>query len=207
MTIRRGESWGAKGPRDPAVPVARSDRELHERFCDGATTVHLDGGDFATAFGAFTRARSNSARVTTFVVDAYDVTWTSDTGSVAVLTCHSHCIHGSWWRGDSWWFSAGGYVGGREVLPRSHPNDGIAEVLHVDATMSLRQRYDARRRLRWGTHLPHPDLRVSRAASLTWESRSALPLVVDGTKVGRAMKVHIAVVPDACRVTVAAGVE
>lgn len=211
MTIRRGESWGDVVPRDSSVPVARTDRELCDHFDTGASVVHLDGGDFARAFGVSTHARSLSVGptpfVTTFVIDAYDVTWTTADGAVCVASCHSVCTHGSWWRGESWWFSAGGYVNGREVLPRSHPNDGIAEVLHVDTRMSVRQRFDARRRLRWGSHLPHPDLRVSRGKSLTWESTEALPLVIDGTKVGRATRVRIDVVPDARRVTVATGVD
>lgn len=207
MTIRRGESWGVVGSHDPGLPVARSDREFHRLFGNGASTVHLEGGDLALALGASARASSPSSRVTSFVVDAYDVTWTSPDGAVAHVSCLSHCVHGSWWRGDSWWFSAGGFVDGREVLPRSHPNDGIAEVLHVGAAMSLRQRYAARRRQRWGTHLPHPDLRVVRGTSLAWESDRALSLVVDDTTIGRAVKVSISVVPDACRVSVATGIE
>lgn len=218
MTIRRGESWGTVGPRDPATPVVRSDRELHERLRDGVRSVHLNGGDLAHALGAPRHAVTSShastpshtvapsALVTTFVVDAYDVNWAAPDGTVGRVSCHSHCVHGSWWRGDSWWFSAGGFVDGREVLPRCHPNDGIAEALHVDAAMSLRQRYAARRRLRWGTHLPHPDLRVVRGTSLTWEANRALPLLVDGLLVARAHSVSVSVLPDAYHVSIAMGV-
>lgn len=207
MTIRRGDSWGVAGPRDPGTPVATSDRDVNRLFREGATTVQLAGGDLASALGAPAATAESCVRVTTFVIDTYDVTWTSIDGSVYEASCHSSCIHGSWWRGDSWWFSAGGFVDGREVLPRSHPNDGIADVLHVDASMSLRQRCAARRRLRWGMHLPHPELRVVRGKSLTWETARAKSLVVDGIKVGNALSVTISVVPDAHLVCVAAGVE
>lgn len=207
MTIRRGESWGMAGPYDPDTPVAQSDRDVNRLLRQGASIVYLAGGDIACALGVPTRTAGEYARVTTFVIDAYNLNWTSIDGSVNEMSCYSSCIHGSWWHGDSWWFSAGGFVDGREVLPRSHPNDGIAEVLHVDRSMSLRQRCDARRRLRWGTHLPHPALNIVRGTTLTWGTGRAKSLVVDGTKVGDAVNVTISVVPDAYRVCVAAGVE
>lgn len=206
MTIRRGASWGTVGPRDPESMVAATDRDVHRLFAGGASIVHIEGGDLAIALGAGSQGESRSGDVTSFVVDAYELTWLSPDGVVNRMRCHSHCVHGSWWRGCSWWFSAGGFVDGRELLPRSHPNDAIAEVLHVDPAMSLRQRYAARRRLRLGNHLPHPELHVQRGSSLSWESRRALPLVVDGTRVGRATAVTITVVPDACRVSIPTGV-
>jgi hypothetical protein len=116
-------------------------------------------------------------------------------------------VHGGWWREESWWFSAGGFVDDREILPRSHPNDGIAEVLQVSASMSLRQRYGARKRLRWGTHLPHPDLAVVRGTSLAWEAKRSMPLVIDAVTVGHAVTVGLVVVPDARRVSIAAAVQ
>ena len=207
MTIRRGDSWGITGPRDGASPVARTDRELHDRFREGAAIVHLEGGDLAKALGASVHAHSASANVTIVPIDTYEVTWTSADGSVSSTQCHSHCVHGGWWREESWWFSAGGFVDDREILPRTHPNDGIAEVLHVSASMSLRQRYGARKRLRWGTHLPHPDLAVVRGTSLAWEAKRSMPLVIDAVTVGHAVTVRLVVVPDARRVSIAAAVQ
>lgn len=207
MTIRRGGSWGRAARRDPLVPEASTDEEMHRMFEAGVSTIVLTGGDLARALGAVMHRPSAISRMMTFPVDAYDVTWTDHDGAPRGMRCYSHCVHGSWWRGESRWFSSGGFIDGRELLPRSHPNDGLVDVMHISAAMNVRQRVVARRRLRWGSHLPHPDLQVHRATAVTWHVDRPARLIIDGTVVGRAADVTVTVIPDAHEVSIVVGDE
>ena len=75
--------------------------------------------------------------------------------------------------------SNSGILHGRDVLPRAHPNDGFVDVLEVDPKISIRQRAIAWRRSATGSHLPHPDIRVSRSIDFQW-SGSPAQMIADG---------------------------
>ena len=60
-------------------------------------------------------------------------------------------------------------LGRWDVAPRAHPNDGALDVVEVDAAMGVRARWQARRRLPTGTHVPHPAIRTRRGRpSAAW---------------------------------------
>ena len=52
-------------------------------------------------------------------------------------------------------------IGAWDVAPRAHPNDGQLDVVEVDASMGLRDRWQASRRLATGTHVPHPAIHTA----------------------------------------------
>ena len=66
-----------------------------------------------------------------------------------------------------------------DVAPRAHPNDGRVDVVEVAAAMGLRARWQARRRLPTGTHVPHPAIRTGRATERAWHFDRPLGLWVD----------------------------
>ena len=75
--------------------------------------------------------------------------------------------------------SNSGILHARDVLPRAHPNDGFVDVLEVDPKISTRQRAIAWHRSATGSHLPHPDIRVSRSIDFQW-SGSPAQMIADG---------------------------
>ena len=77
------------------------------------------------------------------------------------------------------------FIGEWDIAPRGHPNDGRAEVFDVDASMSVRERLAARRRLPTGTHVPHPKIRTRSIRSDVWQFERPLEVTVDGRRVGR----------------------
>jgi diacylglycerol kinase family enzyme len=89
------------------------------------------------------------------------------------------------------------FMGEWDVAPRGHPNDGRFESFAVDPAMSVRLRLTARRRLRTGTHVPHPLITVRSARSATWSFSEPLEVLVDGRRAGRARTIAVAVEPDA----------
>jgi len=59
-----------------------------------------------------------------------------------------------------------------------------------------------RARLPHGSHLPHPGIRERRAASVQVELERALPLRLDGERVGKARVLSVRMEPDALVVVV-----
>jgi hypothetical protein len=92
------------------------------------------------------------------------------------------------------------WVGTWNVWPKGHPNDGRLEVL--DGALAPRQRWQARRRLASGTHIPHPAIRQQRTAAVTVELDRPLDVRCDGEVVGRGRTLVFRIEPDALRVVV-----
>jgi len=165
-----------------------SDSELAQLVADGRA-VGVEGGDLFRAVGSPGR-RSVMQRVS---VDALDVVVD---GRPAVAVAHVIARH-SWWSGQIVAICNVGHVGAWNVAPRAHPNDGRVDIVEVDAAMSRRARWQARSRLRTGTHLPHPDLRVRSARSAVWEFVRPLKVWIDGVPSGDARHLEVLVRPDA----------
>ena len=102
---------------------------------------------------------------------------------------------------NSWWFGRvvvamnAQYIGDWDVAPKSHPNDGRLDVL--DGDPSLGQRWQARRRLVTGTHVPHPAIDERRVTAVQIEFARPTPIELDGDPLGKATTLSIRVEPDA----------
>jgi hypothetical protein len=83
------------------------------------------------------------------------------------------------------------WMGEWDVAPRAHPGDGLLDVL--DVRLAFSDRVKARRRLRTGTHVPHPRVAQSRAASAHTEFETPVDVWVDGARVavGRSIRVRV----------------
>jgi hypothetical protein len=195
VTIKRGEPWGE---------VVERPRVLVEAPDDAAVAAHLagrdprpvlvTGGDLLRTLGG----RAADGRVRRYPVDLLRVVLdgTTEVPAVAHVVVRRPGRRG-WWRGPLWAACNVGAIGPWDVAPRAHPDDGRLDVVHVAASMSLRARAQARRRLRTGSHLPHPDIAVSRATTAAWRPEPAAVVIVDGTPPRRAAELAVVVEPDA----------
>lgn len=136
------------------------------------------------------------------------VTVTVDLGSVVLDgTPHWFVAHlvarRSWLHGEALVAMNAQYLGEWDVAPRSHPGDGRVDVVRIDpARFGWRDRIEARRRLRTGTHLPHPGLRSHQTGAETIELTKPLPVRLDGRLVAKAHTIAITVERDALTVVV-----
>lgn len=207
MTIKRGQDWGRPGRAPADLEWFDDDASVAEAYTRGRREVGVRAGDMARTLGV------DSARDTAvaFPVDLLEVS-----SSVAgVRHAFAHVIvrsrRGGWWRGPILAVMNAQYLGRWDVAPRGHPNDGRAESLGVDGSMSFRQRLLAARRLPTGSHLPHPEIRVRSVAEETFvvDRRSRLDLdgrewAVDDPIERPEVRVTVRVVPDALVVWIAA---
>jgi hypothetical protein len=203
MTIRRGEAWGAPGPLPADGVVVRSDAEARAVVTEArragleVPVLGLLGGDLCRTLGGLgdpARLRSNDA-----------VTFSCDLG-VADLDDErrwfvAHAIaRRSWWRGRAVAAMNAQWLGGWDLGPRSHPNDGLLDI--TDGSLPLGDRWKARRRLPTGTHLPHPELTVTRTAAADLAFDPPRDVWLDGEKVGRVRHLALSIEPDALRIVV-----
>ncbi|MBI4884223.1 MAG: hypothetical protein HY826_09235 [Actinobacteria bacterium] len=205
MTIRKGVPWGQTVPSPTDLLVVPTDRDARE-FVVGQRLrqaehrgalrpLGLGGGDLARTMGGghdrfpgmVTEAPIDLLRVQS----GERVTW-----AVAHVIARRR-----WWSGEVLFAMNAQFLSqhGRcyDVAPRSHPNDGKVDIVHVSADMRRRARHAAARRARTGTHLPHPQLMASQVSELAVTFERPLVLWVDGRRWGTARDLSIAVEPDA----------
>jgi hypothetical protein len=198
MTIRKGELWGAPGSLPRHGVVVRSDREARaivtaaRRAGEPIPPLGLLGGDLCkTLGGTGDEARLHSADAMLLPVDL---------GSVLVDgRLHWFVAHlvarRSWWHGRVVAAMNAQYLGDWDVAPKSHPNDGRLDLL--DADLPLGQRWQARRRLQHGTHVPHPGIEERRVTAFQLDLARPTPVELDGEPLGPARSLSLRIEPDA----------
>jgi len=107
-----------------------------------------------------------------------------------------------WWRGPIVAVMNVDHLGGWDVAPRAHPNDGWLDVVEVSAAMSRRARWQAWRRLDTGTHLPHPDIVTRRVRDVSFSFDPSVALWLDGIDRGDVRALRVSLEPDAAEIYV-----
>lgn len=204
MPIRKGEAWGAPAPSTGTVFMAGGDRELALSAYDHwqrhePLTASVATGDLLATVG-LEKPRPVEQRWR-FSVDLGLLSATDARGTEHQIPFVSHVIAGRMLgRGEmavvmNTPLIMTRWLGPLRLGPRAHPNDGVIDV--TVGSLPWRQRVEAARRARTGSHLPHPDLRTVRAAQ--WRHTFARPVSVrvDADPVGSYRRLEASVVPDA----------
>lgn len=195
MTIRRGSDWGVEVPRPGDLHVVASDAALARALSSGSPgPLALAAGDLHRTLGVPDPRRDRLRRVELDVlhVELDDV----ERLAVAHVLARRPGWRG-WWSGPIVAVLNAAHYRHWEAAPRGHPNDGRAEIVEVDARMPVRARVQARRRLRTGTHLPHPSISVSSRREATWEFERPTLVELDGVRHGLVRRLRVTVEPDA----------
>jgi diacylglycerol kinase family enzyme len=200
VTVEKGRAWGEAGPLPEGGVVVGSDAEARavveaaRRAGDPVPALGLAGGDLCRTMGG----RGDAARLRSGEALRAPV----DLGSVLVdgrqhwFVAHL-VVRRSWWWGRVVAAMNAEFLGPWDVAPRSHPNDGLLDVLDVEPSMGLTDRLTARRRLPAGAHLPHPAIRHTRVGAVQVELARPTPVWLDGQQVATARTLSVRVEPDA----------
>lgn len=200
MTIRRGEPWGRPGTLGAGGVVVHSDAaarsavELARREGRPYPALGLLGGDLCRTLGgtgAEARLHDGSG-----VVVPIDLGEALLDGRLHLFVAHL-VLGASWWRGRRVHVMNAEWLGGADIAPRAHPNDGLLDVIELSAAMGARERFKVRRRLASGTHLPHPGITARRAPAFQFEFDRPVAVTLDGLTVGEARRVSARLEPDA----------
>ena len=193
MTIRKGQDWGQKTTVPPDFVTARTDASVADAWRSRIVPL-LSGGNLHSSLG-HPPPKNTGQDCMRFQVDALEVTVTAK-GGTNTFVAASDVVVGRWMRGDFALVSANGRWAGLDIAPRSHPNDGALHVLRIPPKVSLRQRLAARRRAALGTHVPHPEISVTKGESFEMARSSRQPLTVDGLDAGSWESVVVRILPD-----------
>ena len=200
MTIRRGEEWGVVGTVPTPLPVFADDAALF-RFLNEANrdrrvvpVVALTGGDLWRTLGG-SADRPPPAPGEQGMLLPVDL-GTVLTDDADVFFAAHLVVRRSWWRGEVVAVMNAEFIGRWDVAPRSHPNDGVLDVVRVAPEMAIGDRWKARRRLPTGTYLPHPHIDQHRLPEVHFELERPLDVTIDGVSVGRQRRLSVGVVPD-----------
>jgi hypothetical protein len=203
MTIAKGQPWGEQGPLIAGAAVVAGDDALADlvterrRRGEPLGEVGLLAGDlWRTVGGLGDRDRLRSPEASRLLCDVLRVD-----GLGEPLWAVAHVIvRRSWWFGEVTAVMNAQYRGDWDVAPRSHPNDGKADV--VSGSPPLAERWKARARLSAGMHVPHPAITERRVSEITIE-RSGRSVWLDGRRVVTgAARLTITVEPDALTIVV-----
>ena len=195
MTIRKGEAWGEPVERPSDLPLVTTDAGISRRYAiDPARPVGLSGGDLFGSLGC-PPPRDAAQRLP---IDLLEVTL----DGVPTFAAAHVVLRRGWWRGPVTAVMNVDRIGEWNVAPRAHPNDGRFDVVTVAPTMSVRDRWQARKRLPSGTHLPHPEIEVRTATDREFAFGRPVHVWVDGVRVADATSVTATIRPDAFAVVV-----
>jgi hypothetical protein len=141
MTLRRGEDWGALGALPAAAREARGDAEaarIAERGrAEGVTPpVLLRGGDLWRTCGGGPQSPAGGA----VAILPVDVGVAALDGKERVFVAHLVARGRSAWFGPLLAVCNAQYRGSWDLAPRSHPADGVLDVVEV-GSMSLPDRW------------------------------------------------------------------
>ena len=196
MTIRKFGSFGTSVSRPPMLNVLRSDLEIAQHYVSGdiAAPCTLTNGSIAQSLGISSEINIDDPlhdqQMTLVNIDLLQIDYRTTTStnlssnsctstSSRVVVAGTLVIQHRTRLSTCLILSNSGILHARDVLPRAHPNDGFVDVLEVDPKISTRQRAIAWHRSATGSHLPHPDIRVSRSIDFQW-SGSPAQMIADG---------------------------
>jgi hypothetical protein len=194
MTIERGVAWGKTVQVPDNVILVRTDNALAD--CSPTDFVSLLGGDLFQSLGSPRPVQAGSER-TVVNIDALECRVVQN-GTRSTVLAASSVVIGTWWsRREFVCITNGGMLNGLDLTPRAHPNDGKWDVLRLQRSMDVRQRILARRRSKTGSHIPHPEISVTRVSEVSVErSNKRQKLVIDGVLEQHWSAIHCKVLPD-----------
>lgn len=219
MSVAPGVDWGEPAPLPESLAWFGDDASAAEHLAafrrSGETlpAIGLAGGDLFRTLGGravpqdASEALSDDPRGHGRRAGA-GVCYRADLGAVLLDgRLHwflAHCVlRRSWLRGRVLVAANAAFVGAWNLAPRAHPGDGRLDVL--DADPSLGDRWRARRRLRAGSHVPHPDIAERRVRSAQFDLGHPVPAYLDGARAGTARQLSLRVEPEAVEVWIRAG--
>ena len=211
MTISKHGSYGTPVSRPPTLNVLQSDLEIAQHYVSGhtATPCTVTNGSIALSLGISSemnlRDSESNQQMTLVDIDLLQIDFRTRPPSIAnsstssrIVVAGTIAIQHRTPLSTCLILSNSGILRSRDVLPRAHPNDGFVDVLEVDPKISIRQRAIAWSRSATGSHLPHPNFRVSRSIDFQW-SGSPARMIADGVTYKGVVWLRCTVLADAMK--------
>ena len=203
MTIRKNEDWGVTVARPENLVICETDAAASQLATNyflqqkPIPAIAITRSNLSRALGT-KGADIDSQNMQATPFDLIEITFADDskTGQ-RVLALGYGVLRKSWWSGEIVAAMNTSFIGDWDCAPRSHPNDGKFDLLTVKSQMKPTQRLIASRRLRLGTHLPHPQISVKQLTSFEADCSAEPNLYVDNRKFVCVNQCKFRLLPDA----------
>ena len=203
MTIRKNEDWGVTVTRPENLVICETDAAASQLATNyflqqkPIPAIAITRSNLSRALGT-TGADIDSQNMQATPFDLIEITFADDskTGQ-RVLALGYGVLRKCWWSGEIVAAMNTSFIGDWDCAPRSHPNDGKFDLLTVKSEMKPTQRLIASRRLRLGTHLPHPQISVKQLTSFEADCSAEPNLYVDNRKFVCVNQCKFRLLPDA----------
>lgn len=203
MTISKHLEWGRDILKPEDLVICQDDAAASRLLTllvgesKHLPIIAIKSSKLARALGTNgAQLESKSMRALPF--DLIKINFTNSSNEkVMVIAIGYALLRNSWWRGEITAVLNTSFIDDWDCAPRSHPNDGKFDVVTVGSQMRPMQRLIASRRLRLGTHLPHPQISTHQATSLELSSNALPNLFVDGQRFAKVSQISFALLPDA----------
>lgn len=203
MTIRKGTNWGQQIARPVDLVTCQDDIAASILITSNLLNLQklpqiaIRNSNLARALG-IDGATDTSTKIFSTLFDLIRVDClTVKSTSVTVFGLGYALLRNSWWHGEIVAVLNESFIGNWDCAPRAHPNDGKLDVVIVSSGMKLFQRLLASRRVRSGTHIPHPDITTSQQTYFEAAFGTPKMLVVDGRQISAVKACKFTVIPDA----------
>jgi hypothetical protein len=203
MTIRKNEDWGSTVVRPEDLVICETDAATSQLATDfylqqkPMPAIAITRSSLSRTLGKEgSNVNSQNMQATPF--DLIEVTFV-DASMIEqkVLALGYGLLRKSWWRGDIVAAMNTSFIGNWDCAPRSHPNDGKFDLLAVNGEMKSTQRLIASRRLKFGTHLPHPQISMKQLTSFDADCSAKPNLYVDNRRFMSVNQCKFRLLPDA----------
>jgi hypothetical protein len=207
MTIRRFAEWGKLIPQPKVIEICNSDTQIAKvatKFrSSGSQIPHVFAAAGSLAISLGNALTMPNSEVRELPIDLLHISYSTDDGAQRnSIAANSVLMRNRLWTGQIVAVTNSGYLGNWEIAPRAHPNDGVFDVVEVNADMSWRQRLIARHRLPRGTHMPHPSVGIRQCNSESWIFAKPIGLYLDDEFVERTMHVDVTIEPGALNLVI-----
>ena len=203
MTIRKNENWGVTVARPENLVICETDEAASQLATNyflqqkPIPAIAIKRSNLSRALGTM-GADIDSQNMQATPFDLIEVTFVDASKTEQkVLALGYGLLRKSWWRGEIVAAMNTSFIGDWDCAPRSHPNDGKFDLLTVNSEMKPAQRLIASRRLRLGTHLPHPQISVKQLTSFVADCSAEPNLYCDNRKFACVTYCKFRLLPDA----------
>ena len=188
-------NWQFLTEISPTLKIASDEKEIIALYESGESLIGLQGGDLYESLGGRgVGQQDREKRTVGLKLDLGQLVVGQERHLFASYCKVSNPLR-PWY---TIWVINSPIIGHRRISPKSHPADGLLDI--IEFSLTFRESLKAYKRSMSGDHLPHPHIKTSKKRTHTINPRGKRKVVIDGRKVAYSKELSISVIPHAIAV-------